>query len=70
MSGYMSPRISSPHPNVADGGGGGGGGGGRGRGRGGVRRDYHLLGRTVKITGGPYKGKDILRSYYESTLCV
>lgn len=49
----MSPRISSPmHPQ------GGGGGGGRGRGgRGaGVRRDRELIGQTIKITSGPYKG--------------
>lgn len=60
----MSPRITSPmHP----GGGGrggqtpartGGGGGGRGGGRGGhnVRRDRDLIGSTIKITGGPFKG--------------
>lgn len=35
----------------------GGGGGGRGRGRGGgIRRDRELIGTTIKITGGPYKG--------------
>lgn len=57
----MSPRITSPmHP----GGGRGGqtpgrGGGGRGGGRGGghnVRRDRDLIGATIKITGGPFKG--------------
>lgn len=55
----MSPRISSPmHP------GGGRGGqtpsraGGRGGGRGGhnIRRDRDLIGATIKITGGPFKG--------------
>lgn len=53
--GFMSPRIQSPmHPSAR-----GGGGGGRGRGRGGrgaVARDRELLGLTIKITGGPYKG--------------
>lgn len=38
-------------------GGFGRGGGGRGRGRGGgARRDRELIGTTIKITGGPYKG--------------
>lgn len=51
----MSPRISSPmHPQ--GGGGGGGGRGGRGGGRGGMRRDRDLIGQTIKITSGPYKG--------------
>lgn len=56
---FMSPRITSPlHPSGAGRGGGGGGGGGRGRGRGGagVRRDRELIGQTIKITGGFYKG--------------
>ena len=58
----MSPRISSPaHP--ASGGsstpsGGTPGGGGRGRGRG-AKRDTSLIGETVKIVGGPFKGKCI-----------
>lgn len=59
FAGYMSPRIQSPmHP----GGGGGrgrGGGGGRGRGgggRGGMFRDREILGKSIKITGGSYKG--------------
>jgi transcription elongation factor SPT5 len=62
FGGFMSPRITSPlHPSGAGrsgGGGGGGGGGGRGRGRGGagIRRDRELIGQTIKITGGPYKG--------------
>lgn len=57
--GFMSPRIHSP----AHGGGRGGqtpnsprGRGGRGAGRGGVTRDRELIGQTIKITGGPYKG--------------
>lgn len=52
--GFMSPRIQSPmHPS-----GGRGRGGGRG-GRGGYRvtRDREILGKTIKISGGPYKGK-------------
>ncbi|XP_067948038.1 transcription elongation factor SPT5-like [Watersipora subatra] len=53
--GYMSPRISSPaHP------GSGSAtptGEGRGRGRGrGAKRDTSLIGQTVKIVGGPFKG--------------
>uniref|UniRef100_A0AAZ3PB45 Transcription elongation factor SPT5 n=1 Tax=Oncorhynchus tshawytscha TaxID=74940 RepID=A0AAZ3PB45_ONCTS len=49
----MSPRISSPmHP--GGGGEGGGGGGQMGRGRG--RRDNDLIGQTVRISQGPYKG--------------
>ncbi|KAH8035967.1 hypothetical protein HPB51_014090 [Rhipicephalus microplus] len=60
MGGYspLSPRISSPmHPSGGGGGGGRGGGfgGGGGRGRGG-RRDSELIGQTIKITQGPYKG--------------
>jgi len=60
----MSPRISSPmHP--SGGGRGGGGGGGRGGGRGGggfgrgggrMGRDRDLIGKTIKVTQGPYKG--------------
>lgn len=56
MSGYMSPRISSPaHP------GSGGGGVGRsplvGTQRGGRdRADLELIGKTIKITQGTYKG--------------
>ncbi|XP_044014495.1 transcription elongation factor SPT5-like [Aphidius gifuensis] len=52
-TGYMSPRISSPSPagNYRR------GGGGRGSGRGGMPgRDRTVIGQTVKITGGPYKG--------------
>ncbi len=52
----MSPRLSSPaHP--SSGGGAGGGGGGRGRGRGEDRRNSGLIGQTVRIVQGPYKGK-------------
>jgi transcription elongation factor SPT5 len=67
LPGFMSPRLSSPaHPTQGGGhrgGGGGGGGGGfrgggRGRGRGGpnIGRDRELIGQTIKITQGPYKG--------------
>ncbi len=47
----MSPRLSSPaHPSS-------GGGGGAGRGRGAPnRRDKELIGQTVRIVQGPYKG--------------
>ena len=46
---------------LGPGGGGGGaggvrGGGGRGRGRGRGGRDNQLLGKTIRITRGPYKG--------------
>ena len=52
----MSPRLSSPaHP--SSGGGGVISGAGRGRGRGGDRRDKELIGQTVRIVQGPYKGK-------------
>ena len=63
LPGFMSPRLTSPaHPSQSGnrGGGGGGfrGGRGRGRGRGGghVGRDRDLIGTTIKITQGPYKG--------------
>uniref|UniRef100_A0AAZ3R2U9 Transcription elongation factor SPT5 n=1 Tax=Oncorhynchus tshawytscha TaxID=74940 RepID=A0AAZ3R2U9_ONCTS len=50
-----SPSISSPmHPGGGGGGEGGGGGGQMGRGRG--RRDNDLIGQTVHISQGPYKG--------------
>ena len=59
----MSPRLSSPAPHQTGGagdsrGGRGAGGGfrGRGRGRGGIGRDRELIGQTIKITQGPYKG--------------
>ncbi|XP_046400146.1 transcription elongation factor SPT5 isoform X2 [Ischnura elegans] len=74
-AGFMSPRISSPmHPSGGGrgGGGGGGGGGGRGRGRGmGMRRDQGLIGQTIKITGGPYKGNvGIVKDATDSTARV
>ncbi|XP_076450911.1 transcription elongation factor SPT5-like isoform X2 [Babylonia areolata] len=50
----MSPRLSSPaHPSS-----GGGGGAERqgGRGRGTTRRDRELIGQTVRIRQGPFKG--------------
>uniref|UniRef100_A0A8C1Q3W7 Transcription elongation factor SPT5 n=1 Tax=Cyprinus carpio TaxID=7962 RepID=A0A8C1Q3W7_CYPCA len=58
----MSPRISSPmHP--------GGGGGGMGRGRG--RRDNDLIGQTVRISQGPYKGYiGVVKDATESTARV
>ena len=55
----QSPRLSSPAPHRAGGGAGGrggrrgGGGGGMGRGRG---RDTSIIGKTVRIVMGPYKG--------------
>ncbi|KAI1289197.1 Transcription elongation factor SPT5 [Halotydeus destructor] len=62
--GYMSPRMASPrHPSQGGaGGGGGGGGGGRGGGSGGGprggrdRSDLDMIGKTIKITRGTYKG--------------
>jgi hypothetical protein len=55
----MSPRLSSPaHPSSGGGDIGGsprGGGGGMGRG-GGNNRDRGLIGQTVRIIQGPYKG--------------
>lgn len=67
IAGYMSPRISSPmHPS---GGGQSPGGGGMGRGRG--RRDNELIGQTIKITQGPYKGHiGIVKDATESTARV
>nr|KAG5709174.1 hypothetical protein BaRGS_028630 [Batillaria attramentaria] len=47
----MSPRLSSPaHPSS----GGAAAGGGRGRGM--TRRDRELIGQTVRIRQGPFKG--------------
>ncbi|EGI69080.1 Transcription elongation factor SPT5 [Acromyrmex echinatior] len=73
VAGFMSPRIASPmHP--SGGGFGRGGGGGRGRGRGGgggARRDRELIGTTIKITGGPYKGNvGIVKDATETTARV
>uniref|UniRef100_A0A668AI22 Transcription elongation factor SPT5 n=1 Tax=Myripristis murdjan TaxID=586833 RepID=A0A668AI22_9TELE len=65
----MSPRISSP---MHHGGGGQqqrGGGGGMGRGRG--RRDNDLIGQTVRISQGPYKGYiGVVKDATESTARV
>ncbi|KAL7306543.1 hypothetical protein TKK_0001235 [Trichogramma kaykai] len=79
-SGFMSPRITSPMHPAAGGGGstpgarGRGGGGRGGRGRGGhigARRDRDLIGSTIKITGGPYKGNvGIVKDATESTARV
>jgi len=65
----MSPRLSSPmHPSSGGGGvqgGGGGGGGGRGRGRGEDRRNNGIIGQTVRIVQGPYKGKDSISGPFQ-----
>ena len=51
MPGFMSPRISSPaHPAS------GGATPGRGRGGGGMKRDREMIGQTVRIVQGPFKG--------------
>ncbi|XP_077978109.1 transcription elongation factor SPT5-like [Glandiceps talaboti] len=71
VSGYMSPRISSPaHPSSGGTRGGRGGGqGGAGRGRG--RRDNELIGQTVRICQGPFKGYiGIVKDATESTARV
>lgn len=54
----MSPRITSPaHPSSGGGTPRGGGGGGRGRGgHPGDRIMRELIGQTVRIIEGPYKG--------------
>jgi len=78
LPGFMSPRLSSPaHHSQAGGGGGGGRGGGhtrgRGRGRGGgnIGRDRELIGQTIKITQGPYKGHiGIVKDATEATARV
>ncbi|KAK2179528.1 hypothetical protein NP493_486g02048 [Ridgeia piscesae] len=55
--GFTSSRISLASPSHPSSGGGGGGGRGAGRGRGaGDRRDRDLIGQTVRIIQGPYKG--------------
>ncbi|KAF6200841.1 hypothetical protein GE061_005288 [Apolygus lucorum] len=55
-TGFMSPRISSPmHPSGGARGGGRGGRGGGG-GMGGFRRDRELIGKTIRISKGPFKG--------------
>ncbi|XP_071104525.1 transcription elongation factor SPT5-like [Haliotis cracherodii] len=66
----MSPRLASPaHPS---GGGGGGGQGGAGRGRGGIsKRDRELIGQTVRVRQGPFKGYiGIVKDATESTARV
>lgn len=67
----MSPRIQSPmHPSGNRNRGGGGGRGGRGGGNR-VTRDREILGKTIKITGGPYKGAvGIIKDATESTARV
>ncbi|XP_025424604.1 transcription elongation factor SPT5 [Sipha flava] len=65
QNGFASPQITSPRytpgspfgagGSAAAGGGRGSGGGAGGR-FGGVRRDRDLIGQTIRITGGPYKG--------------
>ncbi|XP_059170624.1 transcription elongation factor SPT5-like [Physella acuta] len=54
----MSPRISSPaHPSGGGGERGRGRGGGAGVGRGGLsKRDREIIGQTVRIIQGPFKG--------------
>lgn len=59
FAGFMSPRIQSPmHPGGGNRGRGGGGGmrGRGGGGRSGMFRDREILGKSIKITGGSYKG--------------
>ena len=54
MPGFMSPRISSPaHPAS------GGATPGRGRGGPGMKRDREMIGQTVRIVQGPFKGNII-----------
>uniref|UniRef100_A0A3P8WG91 Transcription elongation factor SPT5 n=1 Tax=Cynoglossus semilaevis TaxID=244447 RepID=A0A3P8WG91_CYNSE len=63
----MSPRISSPMHHGAQQRGGQGGGMGRGRGR----RDNELIGQTVRISQGPYKGYiGVVKDATESTARV
>ncbi|XP_038052973.1 transcription elongation factor SPT5-like [Patiria miniata] len=63
----MSPRISSPaHPSS-----GGGGNAPMGRGRGRMGRDMELIGQTVRISQGPYKGHiGIVKDATDSTARV
>ncbi|XP_033751673.1 transcription elongation factor SPT5-like [Pecten maximus] len=59
VAGFMSPRLSSPAHPASGGGGGTPGSGTPGRGRGGggfSRRDRELIGQTVRIVQGPFKG--------------
>ncbi|NP_001404239.1 transcription elongation factor SPT5 isoform c [Mus musculus] len=66
----MSPRISSPmHPSAEGQHGGFGSPGGMSRGRG--RRDNELIGQTVRISQGPYKGYiGVVKDATESTARV
>ncbi|PIO40199.1 hypothetical protein AB205_0072600 [Aquarana catesbeiana] len=68
----MSPRISSPaHPagDAQRGGAAGAGAGAPGRGRG--RRDNDLIGQTIRISQGPYKGYiGVVKDATESTARV
>lgn len=66
LSGMMSPRISSPmHPSSGGQGRGGAYGGGPPR----VQRDRTLIGQTVRITEGPYKGYiGIIKDATDSTV--
>lgn len=79
VSWFMPPRMASPmHPSGSSpaGGGFGRGGGDAGRGRGGgrgegARRDRELIGTSIKITGGPYKGNvGIVKEAKETTARV
>ncbi|KAL5006667.1 hypothetical protein ScPMuIL_015473 [Solemya velum] len=74
MGGYspMSPSLTSPaHPSQG-GQGGGPSSGGAGRGRGGLnRRDRELIGQTIRIIQGPFKGYiGIVKDATESTARV
>ncbi|CAK8694828.1 transcription elongation factor SPT5-like isoform X2 [Clavelina lepadiformis] len=71
----MSPRIGSPARqdtgNRGGGGGGGGGGGSAGRGRGRGQRDMGIIGQTVRVRQGPYKGHiGVVKDATESTARV
>lgn len=70
--GFMSPRIQSPmHPGSGGRGRGGHRGGHRGGRGGGVSRDREILGKSIKITGGPYKGSvGIIKDATDSTARV
>lgn len=72
FSGLMSPRIHSPmHPSGGRGGNRGAGRGGRGGFANRVSRDREILGKSIKITGGPYKGAvGIVKDATESTARV
>jgi len=72
MPGFMSPRLTSPaHPTQGGRGQGGFRGRGGGRGRGQVGRDRGIIGTTIKITQGPYKGHiGIVKDATEATARV